>query len=122
MGLKSTIINAIARYTRQRILRESRRAVELQEKTFQTLLQNGSKTDFGKDHNFHSIKNHQDFIKHVPIRDYESLRPYIDEFTVFIRVKIDNLKELSNSIPLKVNKKLKKNNEIIKIIIDKKYL
>jgi hypothetical protein len=53
---------------------------------------------------------------------FKSLRPYIDELTVFIRVNIDNLKELSNSIPLKVNKKLKKNNEIIKIIIDKKYL
>ena len=41
---------------------------------------------------------------------------------MFIKVKIDNLKELSNSIPLKLNKEVKKNNEIIKIIIVKKYL
>ncbi len=37
-------------------------------------------------------------------------------------VKIDNLKEFSNSIPLKVNKKVKNNRDKIKIITDKKYL
>ena len=46
----------------------------------------------------------------------------MEEFTVFISVKIDNLKEFSNSMPLKVSKLLKKNNENIKIIKDKKYL
>tara|TARA_B110000438_G_C15291273_1_gene426972 strand:- start:205 stop:393 length:189 start_codon:yes stop_codon:yes gene_type:complete len=49
-------------------------------------------------------------------------KPYIDEFTVFIIVKIESLKELSKSIPLKDNKALKKNKEITKAIIDKKYL
>tara|TARA_B110000285_G_C14926009_1_gene515041 strand:- start:620 stop:760 length:141 start_codon:yes stop_codon:yes gene_type:complete len=44
------------------------------------------------------------------------------EFTVFVNVKIDNLKELSKLIPLIVNKLLKKINETIKIIMDKKYL
>jgi len=48
--------------------------------------------------------------------------PYIDEFTVFIRVKIANLKELSKSKPLIVKSPLKNIKEIIKIIIDKKYL
>tara|TARA_B110000971_G_C19608629_1_gene319368 strand:+ start:79 stop:279 length:201 start_codon:yes stop_codon:yes gene_type:complete len=51
-----------------------------------------------------------------------SSKPYTEEFTVFINVKIDNLKELSKSMPLIVNKALKNNKEIIKIIIDKKYL
>jgi hypothetical protein len=41
---------------------------------------------------------------------------------VFIRVKIDNLNELSISMPFIVNKLVKNNKEIIKIIIDKKYL
>ena len=44
------------------------------------------------------------------------------EFTVFISVKIDSLNEFSKSIPLKVNKITKSNREMIKIIIDKKYL
>ena len=46
----------------------------------------------------------------------------MDELTVFINVKIDNLNELSNSIPLKVNRVTKSNKERIKMIIDKKYL
>tara|TARA_B110000444_G_scaffold179183_1_gene167925 strand:- start:322 stop:429 length:108 start_codon:yes stop_codon:yes gene_type:complete len=35
---------------------------------------------------------------------------------------MDNLKELSKLIPLRVNKVLKKNKEIMNTIIDKKYL
>ena len=46
----------------------------------------------------------------------------MEEFTVFIIVKIDNLKDFSKSIPLIDNRELKNNNEIIKIIIVKKYL
>jgi hypothetical protein len=46
----------------------------------------------------------------------------MDEFTVFISVKIESLKELSKVIPEKVKKIDKKDNEIIKIITDKKYL
>ena len=51
-----------------------------------------------------------------------SSKPYTEEFTVFIIVKIESLKELSNSIPLRVNKKVKVNKEIIKTITDRKYL
>ena len=48
--------------------------------------------------------------------------PYIDELTVFIKVKIAILKEFSKEIPKKVKKDDKKNKDIIKIITDKKYL
>jgi hypothetical protein len=50
------------------------------------------------------------------------LSPYIEELTVFIKVKIESLKAFSKSIPLKVNRKVKNNKEIINIITDKKYL
>jgi len=46
----------------------------------------------------------------------------MDELTVFIKVKIDSLKEFSNSIPLNVSIKLKNKKDVIKIITDKKYL
>ena len=46
----------------------------------------------------------------------------MEEFTVFINVKIESLKELSKSIPLRVNKKVKTNKEIIKTNTDRKYL
>jgi len=35
-------------------------------------------TAFGKDHSFGSIRDYETFKKHVPIRDYEELRPYIE--------------------------------------------
>lgn len=41
---------------------------------------------------------------------------------MFIKVKIANLNELSKLIPLKLNKEVKINNEIMKIKIVKKYL
>jgi hypothetical protein len=51
-----------------------------------------------------------------------SFNPYIEEFTVFIKVKIDNLNELSKLIPLIVKKLLKKSNEMTNITIERKYL
>jgi hypothetical protein len=41
---------------------------------------------------------------------------------VFIIVKIESLKELSKSMPLRVSKKVKISKEIIKTKTDKKYL
>ena len=48
--------------------------------------------------------------------------PYKDEFTVFIKVKIEILNEFSKEIPKKVKNDDKNNKDIIKIITDKKYL
>ncbi len=53
-------------------------AVELQEKTFRHLMQEGRKTAFGKAHRFHEIKGVEDFQRWVPIRDYEAAKPYFD--------------------------------------------
>ena len=46
----------------------------------------------------------------------------MDEFTVFIRVNIDSLKEISKFIPIILSKDVNTNNDIIKIKIVKKYL
>ena len=61
-------------------------------------------------------------MKECKSKKLKSPRPYIEELTVFINVKMASLKELSKSIPLKVNRKVKSNKDIMKIIIDKKYL
>ena len=50
-----------------------------------------------------------------------SFKLYISEFTVFIIVKIPNLKDVSNSKSETVSNNVIKNNEIIKIMISKKY-
>ena len=52
----------------------------------------------------------------------KSANPYIDEFTVFIIVKIPNLNEFSNFIPEIVNKLEIAKSEVIKTKTVKKYL
>jgi len=46
---------------------------------FNHLVKVGAKTVFGKDHDFASIKSYEDFIKKVPLRDYEAFKPYIEK-------------------------------------------
>lgn len=52
---------------------------QTQEKWFSHLIAKGKQTQFGKDHIFMSIRNHDDFVRQVPIRDYEEFRPYMDK-------------------------------------------
>ncbi|MCO5261041.1 MAG: GH3 auxin-responsive promoter family protein [Crocinitomicaceae bacterium] len=53
--------------------------IDYQDKIFQKLIEVGSHTLFGKDHHFGNIKTYDDFKKHVPIRDYEEIKSYIDQ-------------------------------------------
>lgn len=53
-------------------------AVTDQQAIFQQLIKTASKTEFGKEHHFNSIKTHEDFVKQVPVRDYEAFKPYIE--------------------------------------------
>lgn len=50
-----------------------------QHQIFRDLIRSGKSTRFGMDHHFSHINNHEDFKKHVPIRDYEDLKTYIEE-------------------------------------------
>lgn len=52
--------------------------LETQERVFQELISKATSTAFGKDHNFISINTYEDFVREVPVRDYEELRLYID--------------------------------------------
>lgn len=54
-------------------------AVHDQQSIFNHLIKVGSRTDFGRDHDFTKIKTHDDFVKQVPIRDYEAFKPYIEK-------------------------------------------
>jgi hypothetical protein len=53
--------------------------LDFQKKIFYNLIKEATDTDFGKDHNFHKIKDYTDFQAEVPVRDYEGLRPYIEK-------------------------------------------
>ncbi len=53
-------------------------AVQDQQDIFTSIIKDASKTSFGKEHGFQDIKSHEDFVKQVPIRDYEGFKPYIE--------------------------------------------
>jgi acyl-CoA synthetase (AMP-forming)/AMP-acid ligase II len=52
--------------------------IETQENVFQELISQATSTAFGTDHDFISVNNHTDFVKRVPVRDYEDLKPYVE--------------------------------------------
>ena len=53
--------------------------IETQKKILEQLILAAKNTQFGKDHFFDKIKNHEDFAQNIPVRDYEGLKPYIEE-------------------------------------------
>ena len=79
MGIKHKVINAVAKITQRRIEREAQHALRHQDDLFHHLIKQGSQTQFGKEHDFSTIKNHADFTRKVPAGDYEAIRPYIDK-------------------------------------------
>lgn len=78
MGLKAALSKPFAAWVVKGIRKWKEHSLKAQDQTFQLLLKSAAATVFGKDHNFSSIKNYEDFKANVPIRDYEGLRPYID--------------------------------------------
>jgi len=53
--------------------------IKWQANTFQKLIKNGIKTEFGKNHDFENIESYEQYKEKVPVRDYEELRPYIEK-------------------------------------------
>ena len=78
MSLKSIAAKIFAHYIFRKNQRWIKHPIVAQETVFRKLIASGLKTKFGKDHNFHEIKTHDDFMSKVPIRDYEQLKPYVD--------------------------------------------
>ena len=78
MGLKSALSKPFAAWVVKQINKWKYNAVAAQEQTLVQLVKNAQHTAFGKDHQFTSINNYHDFKAHVPIRDYEGLKTYID--------------------------------------------
>ena len=82
MSIKSWVVKQVASYTRKKLLRDAATAVSDQMSILQDILTKAKDTKFGRDHHFDQIKNHQDFVAQVPIREYEDLKSYFDEIVV----------------------------------------
>ena len=78
MGLKSALSKPFAAVVNWQLNKLRKNAVALQQKTFQQLIAQAKNTAFGTDHGFGKINTYADFKKHVPVYDYEDLRPYIN--------------------------------------------
>jgi hypothetical protein len=78
LSLKSIIAFPFSKQIKRKVLKWANDPISTQEKVFQKLISESKQTQFGKDHDFISINNHDDFVKRVPVRDYEALKPYVD--------------------------------------------
>jgi hypothetical protein len=79
MKIKSFLAKPFAIYIHKQIKKGMETAVADQQQLFNQLIKTGVKTQFGKDHGFQNIKTYDDFVKQVPIRDYEAFKPYIEK-------------------------------------------
>ncbi len=78
MGFKSFLSKPFAKYIVSKQKKWAANPAETQHQVFLSIIAGAANTKFGKDHDFSSIKNYEDFKKKVPIRDYEALSPYIE--------------------------------------------
>ena len=79
MGVKQLIARVWARHRTRKIFRVAARAVAQQKTELQNLLKRAEDTDFGKAHGFKNIRNHADFQRQVPVRDYEQAREFFEK-------------------------------------------
>ncbi len=79
MSIKSIFAVPIAKRIRKRIYKWASQPEKTQEKVFQKLIAQAKNTSFGKDHNYSKIISYQDFKEQVPVRDYEALKPYVEQ-------------------------------------------
>jgi len=78
-SIKAFVAKLYAARIYNKINRWASNPIETQERVFQSLISDASDTQFGRDHNFKNITTHADFVKHVPVRDYEDLKPYVEK-------------------------------------------
>ena len=78
MMLKRLGAKVFAKKVVTQINKWSSKPIETQELVFKELISKAKNTVFGNDHDFENIQSHHDFVKNVPIRDYEALRNYVD--------------------------------------------
>ena len=77
-----SIKQRIAKQWAKRIVKTTKKwannPIKTQQKVLKDLVKTAKNTAFGKDHDFESINNYDDFKSRVPVNDYEGLRYYVD--------------------------------------------
>jgi hypothetical protein len=79
MGIKAFLSKPLAYFNSKSIKKWSAKPIESQDSVMKMLINEAAHTTFGKDHNFSEIKNYADFKANIPVRDYEGLKPYVEQ-------------------------------------------
>ncbi len=79
MGFRSVLARPFAAWVASQTRSWASRPVETQEALRRQIVSQAAPTLFGKDHGFSEMRSHADFVRQVPIRDYEVLKPYIEK-------------------------------------------
>lgn len=79
MSIKSFSAKIFASYIQRKINSWASKPEATQQKVFQELIKKAKETRFGKDHSFESISTAEEFAQKVPVRDYEELKPYVEQ-------------------------------------------
>jgi hypothetical protein len=79
MGVRSILSKPIAAYIVAQQKKWIARSAEIQAEWREKLISQAQNTTFGKDHYFKDIHSYEDFKHAIPVRDYEDLKPYINQ-------------------------------------------
>ena len=77
--LKATAAKIWAGRAYRRLMTDRSTALRQQEDLLLSLVRTAEKTLFGREHRFEEVSSYQTFKQHVPVRDYEAIRPYIEK-------------------------------------------
>ncbi len=78
MSIKSFAARIFAKIVARQTQKWASNPITSQQRVFEHLIKAAGDTAFAKAHSFNTITTHQDFVKNVPVRDYEALRPFVD--------------------------------------------
>ena len=81
MGILSALSKPYSRHIAGKIRHDSLHAVECQLKMMNMLVERGRTTIYGKARHFNEIVSYEDFRRHIPLTDYEDIRPLIERIS-----------------------------------------
>jgi hypothetical protein len=77
--IKSFFAKIYAKQISKKVYKWANNPRATQDKVLINLISQAKNTTFGKHHNFNQINSYKDFKANVPIRDYEALKPYVEQ-------------------------------------------
>jgi hypothetical protein len=79
--IRSAISRPLASIVAASIRKDAGKAIECQDRVLKKLIAKGQHSIYGKAHRFKEINSYLDFQKHVPVSDYEDIRPLVERIS-----------------------------------------